>query len=154
MVQLISPHYRFSSHFSFGEFVSTWQSVMWRISICQVEKFLHMTYYFSTGTARGARDKYEVCSSFASYSRRLTISQWTRRLTISQWTRSKERCCLCSWSKVFRTYGGKEGIISIELLTCALALWPPGRVEVSSAAHGGPCKWYVFIILNPTHGWH
>ena len=28
-------------------------------------KFLHMTDLFSTGTARGARDKYEVCTKVA-----------------------------------------------------------------------------------------
>ena len=53
---------------------STWQFVMWRISphvnlscgeslqvtICHVEKFLHMADFFSTGTTRGAHDKYEV----------------------------------------------------------------------------------------------
>ena len=27
-----------------------------------MDKFLHMTIFFSTGTARGARDKYEVCA--------------------------------------------------------------------------------------------
>ena len=31
------------------------------MTICHVDKFLHMTEFFSTGTARGARDKYEVC---------------------------------------------------------------------------------------------
>ena len=30
------------------------------MTICHVEKFLHMTDFFSTGTACGARDKYEV----------------------------------------------------------------------------------------------
>ena len=54
---------------------STWQSVTWRIfphdnlscgeffhmTTCYVEKFLHIADFFSTGTARGARDKYQVC---------------------------------------------------------------------------------------------
>ena len=31
------------------------------LTICHVKKFLHMADFFSTGTARGARDKYEVC---------------------------------------------------------------------------------------------
>ena len=53
---------------------STWQSVTWRIfphdnlscgeffhmTTCYVEKFLHIADFFSTGTARGARDKYQV----------------------------------------------------------------------------------------------
>ena len=30
------------------------------MTICHVEKFLHMADFFSTGTARGARDKYQV----------------------------------------------------------------------------------------------
>ena len=54
---------------------STWQSVTWRIfphdnlscgeffhmTTCYVEKFLHIADFFSTGTARGARDKCQVC---------------------------------------------------------------------------------------------
>ena len=57
---------------------STWQSVTWRIfphdnlscgeffhmTTCYVEKFLHIADFFSTGTARGARDKYQVCQTY------------------------------------------------------------------------------------------
>ena len=30
------------------------------MTTCYVEKFLHIADFFSTGTARGARDKYQV----------------------------------------------------------------------------------------------
>ena len=47
------PH----DNLSCGEFL--------HLTICYVDKFLHMTKNFSTGTARGARDKYEVCAGAA-----------------------------------------------------------------------------------------
>ena len=31
------------------------------MTICHLEKFLHMTDFFSTSTAGGAGDKYQVC---------------------------------------------------------------------------------------------
>ena len=51
------PH----DNLSCGEFL--------HLTICHVDKFLHMTKNFSTGTARGARDKYEVCTHLLSINR-------------------------------------------------------------------------------------
>ena len=55
----------FFSHFSCGEHFP--HNIMscgefLHMKICHVKKFLHMTKKFSTGTACGACDKYQVCA--------------------------------------------------------------------------------------------
>ena len=56
------PH----DNLSCGEFL--------HLTICHVDKFLHMTKKFSTGTARGARDKYEVCCTTTPTQSALSLS--------------------------------------------------------------------------------
>ena len=43
IVHNISPHYRFSSHFSCGEFFHMSCGELLHLTICHVNKFLHMT---------------------------------------------------------------------------------------------------------------
>ena len=60
---MISPNYRFSSDFSCGELFphdNLSCGEFFHITTCYVEKFLHIADFFSTGTARGAHDKYQV----------------------------------------------------------------------------------------------
>ena len=67
------PH----DNLSCGEFL--------HLTICHVDKFLHMTKNFSTGTARGARDKYEVCAYDDFQSESLKVSEMVEAVMISDY---------------------------------------------------------------------
>ena len=55
-------HFSTLQNFLHISYISTWQSVTWRIFPHETcGEFLHMTKKFSTGTACGACDKYQVC---------------------------------------------------------------------------------------------